>query len=771
MEKDQLTRKLAVILHADVVGSTYLVQQNETLAHERIQSAFNRFSETIIAYGGLTREVRGDALVAEFDRASDAVASALAFQVEHTYLISRLKDDLRPTIRVGIAMGEVVIADDTVTGSGVVLAQRVEQLANPGGLCITAALHEALPKRMPFDLENLGEQVLKGFDDPVRVYRVELNAGQSVPAPEHNNQRDATPKKSNWIAATIVVALVIVGGTYYWFKAHVPREEPASVERMAYPLPDKPSIAVLPFSNLSDDKQQEYFADGMTEDLITDISKLNGLFVIARNSVFTYKGKAVKVRQVAEELGVRYVMEGSVRRVGNQVRINAQLIDATTGGHVWAERYDGSLDDVLSMQDKIAQNIVTALSVTLKDQEPAKKITDETDSTEAHDAFLRGWKRYRQGTPEDLGKSVAYFEEAINLDPEYARAHSALAAVYWDVYSKGWWEQSLEIPFQDYYVVSELARNSLRRAKQYPTALFHQVASETAALQSTSSRRALAEAQLAIDLDPNGPAGHLALGNALLKAKKPQEAEQAILKAMRLDPHFSSDYLVRLAQTQFHLENYEGAIRSLEKAVDSNPDDSWAFVYLAASYGQMNLVEKAKKSLKRADVLRADAGWGPITIVATSLPYFKWQGKKNGLKDGLRVAGAPTGGEWLGLISESTGTIEIKGAIAVDASGAKKLYDRGALFVTGCIQCIAKLIPGSVFLDWWQEGWIFNEVALSRLAAKDREIVIYATSEAHIRWVVDPVALAVSRGIENVYFFPGGTDAWEAEGYPIETGK
>ena len=169
MVKDQLSRKLAVILHADVVGSTTLVQQNETLAHERIHAAFNRFSETINAYGGLTREVRGDALVAEFDRASDAVSAALAFQVDHTYQISRLKDDLRPRIRVGIAMGEVVIADDTVTGSGVALAQRVEQLADHGGVCITEALHEALPKSMPFDLENLGEQVLKGFDDPVRV--------------------------------------------------------------------------------------------------------------------------------------------------------------------------------------------------------------------------------------------------------------------------------------------------------------------------------------------------------------------------------------------------------------------------------------------------------------------------------------------------------------------------------------------------------------------------------------------------------------------------
>ncbi|MFC1560479.1 tetratricopeptide repeat protein [Pseudomonadota bacterium] len=775
MAKDRLSSKFAVILHADVAGSTALVQQDEQLAHERIQDAFHRFSETIEKYQGHILELRGDALLAQFERPSDAVAATLAFQSDHTYLISRLKDDLRPTIRVGIAMGEVVIADNTVTGSGVVLAQRVEQLTDPGGVCITAALHESLPKRMPFNLENLGEQVLKGFDDPVRVYRVELTAGQSIPAPEQDNQRKLSQKISNWLIATIVVALVTVGGGYYWFKGLIPQEETASVELMAYPLPDKPSIAVLPFSNLSDDKQQEYFADGMTEDLITDISKISGLFVIARNSVFTYKGKAVKVRQVAEDLGVRYVMEGSVRRVDNQVRINAQLIDTTTGGHLWAERYDGSLDDVFSMQDKIIQKIVASLSVTLVEQEQDIQVQAEVSNTEAHDAFLRGWERYRQGTPDDFGKSVSFFELAIELDPDYAQAHAALAAVYWDIFSKGWWKESLGV---SYTSISELARNSLLRSQQNPTALTHQVASESIAFYSGSPRRPLNEARLALELDPNSPSGYLALGNALLKAKKPDEAESAIRDAMRLDPHYSPDYLVRLAQAQFHLENYESAVKSLEKSVAINPEDSWAFVYLSAAYGQLDFTKEAQKSLKRADELRADAGWAPITIVTTSHPYFRWQGKKNTLKEGLRAAGAPNGGEWLRLISENTDTsishsevfAEVKGVTAVDVSEAHELYERGALFVHTHPNWFRRRIPGSINLEWWQEGWLFNEVALGRHAAKDREIVIYAHDRPR-RWVANPAALAVSRGFENVYQFPGGIDAWAAAGYPIETDK
>jgi class 3 adenylate cyclase len=291
MAKDRLTGKLAVILHADVAGSTELVQQDKELAHSRIQDTFLRFSTTIEKYQGHVVELRGDALLAEFERGSDAVSASLSFQSDHTYHISRLKDDLRPAVRVGIALGEVIVADNTVTGAGVVQAQRVEQLADPGGVCITAAIHESLSKRMPFELENLGEQVLKGFDDPIRVYRVELGANQSIPPPQQGSKNETTQNKSRLIVATIVIALVVAGGTAYWFKTQEPLVEAASIERMAFPLPDKPSIAVLPFTNMSGVAEQEYFADGVTENLITDLSKISGLFVIARNSSFSYKGQ------------------------------------------------------------------------------------------------------------------------------------------------------------------------------------------------------------------------------------------------------------------------------------------------------------------------------------------------------------------------------------------------------------------------------------------------------------------------------------------------
>ena len=428
--------KLAVILHADIAGSTALVRQDEQLAHERIQDTFRRFGETTTTYHGHVRELRGDALLAEFERVSDAVSASLAFQATQTKYNEQLEGSIRPEVRVGIAMGEVIIADDTVTGAGVVLAQRIEGLAEPGGLCVTGAVHEALPERLPFVQTSLGEQKVKGFEEAFRVYRVALKPGETIPFPENVNK----PTRFSWSGKTAVFALAIVlvisGGMAFWLKPWTSLEEPALVERMAFPLPDKPSIAVLPFTNMSDDTKQEYFVDGMTEDLITDLSKLSGLFVIARNTVFTYKDKPVKVSQVAKELGVRYVLEGSVRRAGNQVRINAQLIDATTGGHLWAERYDGTLNDVFGLQDQVTSKIVTVLAVQLSASDQNRTTTKETASTDAYDAFLKGWNQYLKQTPDGFVKAIAHFERASGIDPSYSRTYAALAATYWQSWKR-----------------------------------------------------------------------------------------------------------------------------------------------------------------------------------------------------------------------------------------------------------------------------------------------------------------------------------------------
>ena len=630
------TRKLAVILHADVVGSTTLVHRNETIAHQRIQDAFHRFSTTIDLYGGVAHELRGDALVAEFDRASDAVAASLAFQTDNTHFNSTLEDDIRPHLRIGIAMGEVVIADNTVTGDGVVLAQRLEQLAESGGVCIQDATYQTIPRRLPFEYEDQGQQELKGFEDPVGVYAVALTSGAPIPSPEpRSTAADARPAWRT-MAGTIAAVLIVVAGWLVWWQPWVLRVEPASVERMAFSLPDKPSIAVLPFTNMSGDSEQEYFVDGITEDLITDLSKLSGLFVIARNSTFTYKNKSAKVRQVAEELGVRYVLEGSVRRAGDQVRINAQLIDATTGGHLWAERYDGSLTNVFALQDKVTQKIVVALTVTLTADEVALRTRKETNNPEAYDAFLEGWTRYRQYTPEDFAKAIPHFQRAIQLDPNYGRAHAALALVY----AESWWNfWTIRLGFS-WSAAIEQANRHLNAAMIDPTPLAHRAASLMLTIEY-QYEEAITEAERAIALDPNDPSGYDAMARILIYFGSPVKSLEFIKTAQRLDPH--TNYRFRIGEAQFQLEQYEAVATTLRRFTQRNATDYYPFLYLASAYGHLEREDEAKSAFQIGNEIYQSLRLSQLPWNVEQLATRRFSEQAAGLlREGLHKAGIGT---------------------------------------------------------------------------------------------------------------------------------
>ena len=784
MAKDRLSGKLRVILHADVAGSTALVQQDEQLAHERIQDAFRHFSGSIERYMGTVLELRGDALLAEFERASDAVSAALAFQVDHTYHLSQLKDDLKPAIRVGVAMGEVVIADDTVTGAGVVLAQRVEQLAEPGGLYITGAIHEALPRRMPFDLENLGEHELKGFDNPVHVYRVELSVGKSIPPPDKSSQQRAPQNIWRMGVALVIIALVVAGGAAYWFKTQAPQVEAASLERMAFPLPDKPSIAVLPFVNMSDDPKQEYFVDGMTEDLITDLSKISGLFVIARNSVFTYKNKSVKVKQVAEELGVRYVLEGSVRRVGDQVRINAQLIDATTGGHLWAERYDGLLQDVFAMQDEVTQKIVTALAVTLTSEKKVSLAHRGTDSIEAHDAFLQGWAYLKLGTRADLARAKPFFEDAIRLDAGYARAHAALAAVYWDVYVNDW---AIDLGLFS-FEAEEGWEEHLDLAMKVPNVLAHTVQSKILISQGRYEE-AVVESEKAVALGGEDAAAYAGLANALILAGDPAAGEESIHKAMRLDPHYPPIYLTILGQAKFDMENYWNAAVIFERAVKRNVGDDFPWIYLAASYGYMGRPEDANDSIVSANDVRAKRGEYALSLESKSdhwySPFrgefdFQRVGRKQAqdrLRAGLTDIPALT---WQYLVTPHPAAentwFEVKGATVIDAHMAKSLHDRNVKFIDSRTEAYRNegWIPGAVHLSDTRAVastiHLLTEETLAKIADKTDEVVFYCHGR-DFQFSAFASAKALSWGYQKVFYFLEGFRGWKEAGYLVETAK
>jgi TolB-like protein/class 3 adenylate cyclase len=629
MPQNRPPGKLAVILHADIVGSTGLMQKDEQIAHNRIQQTFRRFGSIITKYHGHVREIRGDALLAEFERASWAVAAGFAFQDGHKEYIANLDDSIRPAVRVGIAMGEVVIADNTISGAGVVLAQRLEQLAQPGGIVIQGAARETIPGRYPFDFRDLGQQDLKGFDNPIRAYAVELESGSGIPPPERTGTRSR-----NALVAVVMVAVVAAGALLLWSKPWEQRQDPGPKLQSALPLPDKPSIAVLPFTNMSDQAQQEYFADGITEDLITDLSKISGLFVIARNSVFTYKDKAIDISEVAAELGVRFILEGSVRRAGNKVRINAQLIDAATGGHLWAERYDGVLDDVFGLQDRVTNKIVSVLAVTLSGNDDGGT-SQGTSNAGAYDEFLKGWNEYLKQTPENYVNAIALFNRAIELDPAYSRAYAALAATYWQSWTRLWHE---EIGERRWHNARVKAENFLSRAMQDPSQLAFQLASAMS-LQQGKIEQAISEAEKAIAMDPNDPEGYIALAGSLSHNGDAEQALVMVEQAMRLNPHYPPYYLYELGLAQFVAASYDDAITALKKAIVLNPADLWSQRLLLSTYGHLGRTDDAAEIIENLSRMH----FFEALSVKTASFWHPFQQTEDAARfaEGLRKAGVP----------------------------------------------------------------------------------------------------------------------------------
>ena len=626
MEKDQLSRKLAVILHADVVGSTTLVQQNEALAHERIQGAFNCFSEIINSYTGITRELRGDAILAEFDRASDAVSAALAFQISNQDFNSTLNDDIQPRLRIGVSLGEVIIADNTITGAGVVLAQRVEQLADPDGLCITAALHEALPKHMPFELDDLGEQVLKGFDDPVHVYKVSVSSGQSIPPPEENYK--VSPSSSKWhIVTSAVIALVVTVVLVYFFEPWKTGTEKAQVD-IAVPQADKLSIAVLPFTNMSDDPDQVYFSDGISEDIITDLSQLKNLSVIARNSSFTYRNTSVKVQDIGRDLGAKYLLEGSVRKAGNQIRITAQLIDADSGHHLWAERFDRELTEMFALQDEITDKIVSALSIRLSSAEQQQLSRSMTNSFEAYDLFLQGQISGASFTEEGIAKAIQTYRKAINLDYDFARAYGALAVMLTREVNMGFSNSPVETMERSL----EMARKAVSINPDSPQA---QWALGYVYMYRKQFDLAVEVLEQAVSLAPSYADGYALLALIKNNLGEAEDAISLIKKGMELNPYYSWDYLYNLGRANYALGRFEEAKNYLLQAMERNQAPGVNRVFLVASLVQLGELEDAEWEIMQLETSHPQYSLSNLSQV---LPITD-QILRDRLNDDLRTAG------------------------------------------------------------------------------------------------------------------------------------
>jgi len=606
MVEEGFKRKLAAILSADVEGYSRLMDDDEEATVRTLTSYRTAITDLVQQFRGRVVDTPGDNILAEFTSVVDAVNCAVEIQRDLAERNAELPYNRKMEFRIGVNLGDVIEEEGRIYGDGVNIAARVEAMGEARGICISGRVYDQVANKLGLEYENLGEHQVKNISTPIRIYRVLSFPGAA--AHRVVQAKKAVSKKWRNLSiasgAVVVVVAVVVGIWQFYIRR--PPVEVASVDKMAYPLPDKPSIAVLPFNNLSDDPKQEYFCDGMAEDLITDLSAISGLFVIARNSTFAYKGKPIKIRQVAEELGVRYVLEGSVRKADKQIRINAQLIDATTGGHLWAKRYDGHLDDVFVLQDKVTQKIVAALAVKLTKDEQERITSKESDNIAAYEAFLKDWEYYRRVTSEDFAIAISYFKKAIELDPDYGRAYAALALTYWKA-SEMEWHWSLKVGWPDARL---WALQYMQMALKNPTCISHRVASSMN-LYRREYGKALAEAERAIGLEPNNPSANLAMTEALIFGGRPEKASDFLKRAMRLDPHNPARHLYLLGLIRFCMGQLEEAAALSERALTLNPEAArWASL-LAASYGHLGHEQEAQAAYQKS---RSQHGGHPIGL-------------------------------------------------------------------------------------------------------------------------------------------------------------
>ncbi len=636
LQDTRLPRRLAAILQADVVGYSRMMEEDEAGTLARLRALRHDFIDpTIGAYHGRVVKLIGDGALVEFPSVVEAVSCAIVIQQGMSERNQDSPMDRRIEFRIGINLGDVLVAGDDIYGDGVNVAARLEGLAEPGAIWISEAVHTAIGNKLPLEFDDLGSRDVKNIRQPVRAYRVRLKPGAVLqPAAV-----DAAPVSSGAylkrrplpVVAGSIVVVVTVLAMLAWHQPWIAREEPASIARMAHALPEIPSIAVLPFSNMSGDPAEEYFADGLTENIITSLSQTPKLFVIARNSAFTYKGRPVRVQQVAEELGIRYVLEGSYQRSGDQVRVHAQFIDALAGHHLWAKRFDVVMSDIFTLQDQVTQKIVAALRIQLTEQERKRLARRFTDSYEAFDYFLRGQALYSRFTNEDNARSRVMFEAATDLDPLFAWAYGSIALTHVEDYRAGWsdrpdWsaEQSVK------YAEKALALNDTLPQTQFVRGFVY--------LQiERRFEDAGIHAKTAIALDPNAADSHALLGTILSYLGQLDESVRLIQKAIRLNPHAPARYFLTQGRSLFFRGDYEQAIPLLLEAVNRNPAYLLSHIYLAAAYVQIGSIDEA--SWESAEITTLAPEFSVDTWLKTQPIKIPSQAKL--LIENLRKAGLP----------------------------------------------------------------------------------------------------------------------------------
>ncbi len=633
MPKEGFKRKLTAILSADVEGYSRLMGDDEEGTVRTLTSYREVLTTLIQQHNGKVLDSPGDNLLAEFVSVVDAVQCAVAVQKEINARNTELPENRKMQFRIGINLGDVIQEEERIYGDGVNIAARLEGLAEPGGICISKTAFDQIESKLPYGYEFLGDQPVKNISKPVGAFRVLMEPRVTV-AGKPGDEKPIRLRRRAIITGTAAVLMLVVATGIWQFYLRHPAIEPATLESMAVPLPDKPSIAVLPFNNISGDPEQEYFSDGMTDDLITDLSKISDLFVIARNSVFKYKGQSVDVKKVGRELGVRYVLEGSVRMAENKVRINAQLIDATTGGHLWAERYEEQMDNIFSLQDKITHKIVEALSVKLTIGEKEAIPKKETDNLEAYLTFLKGWQHYRRFNPDAFLEAIPLFEKAIELDPNYWRVYAVLAKIYLEAYQRTPWRRRIGLTRSDNY---RRINKYLTIAMKGPTPLAHEVATQMH-LRHADYERAVTEAKRAVSLDPNDPDSHFAMGLALVLSGRHRESADSFKRAMRLDPFYQDIFGYGLGMAYFFMMQFEKATNLFERAYKNNPENTTTLWFLSAAYAHLGREREAEATLAKIWELWPQYSYYK-KIDLEYIFYSKDPADSKLLADGLRKAG------------------------------------------------------------------------------------------------------------------------------------
>jgi adenylate cyclase len=584
-----MERRLAAILAADVVGYSRLMSEDEAGTLERLKALRKNLVQPSIAKRkGRIVKLMGDGLLAEFSSVVEAVQCAVDIQVQMSRRENGTPDERRIKLRIGINLGDVIVEGSDIYGDGVNVAARLEGLAEPGGICISGASFDAVEGKLDLTFVDMGLQKVKNISKPVHAYFVRL-AESTADISSGSSIKDLPP------------------------------------------LPDRPSIAVLPFRNMSGDVEQEYFADGMVEEIITALSRIRWLFVIARNSSFTYKGRAVDVKQVGRELGVRYVLEGSVRKTSNRVRISGQLIDTSTGAHLWGERYDRDLADTFALQDEITDSVVGALEPELQRVEQERAARKSPESMGAWDYFMRGMWRFYQFSSDDQVQAERLMRQAIKLDPKHALGHIGLARVLVAKILWGW-SDNLEA---DRQAAHSAGRRAVELDEKEP---YGHYTLAWASLLMGQQEVALNEAQKAIDLVPNFALAYFVLGAIRIFLGQFDQASDPIHRAMRLSPHEPLKFYIYnfLALARYHQGHFEEAARIARMGIAVRP---FHMLYrtLAASYGQLGLTKEAHAAL--ADLQRllpkdAARQW------EISNPYVD-PAHRARLIEGLRKAGQP----------------------------------------------------------------------------------------------------------------------------------